>query len=182
MKLTGIASWAFLTKPKASTKFKNGIIPSMYTVNLMLDVKTAKKLKAEGFNVKKNTVEIPGIENAVGKPYLQIKKGAEYEGKPTKPPEVFDSKLQPFTGLIGNGSKISVIFAAREWESMGQTGTAASLRKVQVLELVEYGSDEDLESFEEEDGGFVTSASSAKATATSAKEESFDDEDDDLAF
>lgn len=185
MKLTGIAAWAFLTKPKPATKTKKGIIDSMYTVNLILDVKTAKKLKADGFNIKRIQKEVPGIDNAVGKPFIQIKKPAEYDGTPTTPPEVVDSQLKPFTGLIGNGSKISVVFAAKEWEGFGTTGIAAKLRKAQILDLVSYIEDEDLEEFEVTQG-FVSEDAVAISATAEVKEVADDgdifDGDDDLDF
>lgn len=153
MKLSGIAAWAFVQSPKKEHTTKKGqIIPSVYTLDLILDVKTAKELKAKGFKVKKIEKEIKGIPDAVGKPFLQIKKPAMYEGIPTDPPEVVNGKLQPMTKLIGNGSEVNVIFAAREWEAFGQKGVSAKLRKVQVIKLVEYAGAEDLEEFEEIEG------------------------------
>ena len=156
MKVSGIASWAFLTKAKPAFKTKGSTIPSTYTVDLILDIKTAKALKAEGLNVKRVTKEISGIEDAIGKPYLTIKKPAEFDGIPTSPPEVVDSKLNPFNGIIGNGSKISVVFATKAWEGFGTTGVAAKLRKVQVLDLVTYAGKEELEDFSTEDGFVAT--------------------------
>lgn len=174
MKLTGIVSWAHVTKPKPASKHKGGIIPSVYAVDMILEKEAAKKLKKEGFNVKQIKDDIKGIEDAVGKYKLTIKKPAEYEGNPTTPPTVVDAQLKPFTGLIGNGSKLTVVFATKEWEGFGTTGTAAKLRKVQVLDLVPYESDEDLEDFESVDG-FSSGESSKEVKIES-------DDEDDLDF
>lgn len=152
MKVSGISAYAFLREPSKEKKLDNGIIPSQYSINLILDIKTAKLLKAEGLNVKKVKKEIPGIEGAVGKHFLMIKKAATYKDIPTSPIDVVDSELQPFKGLVGNGSKVNVVFAAKEWEAFGTSGVAAKLRKVQIIDLVEYSPKEDLEEFEKEDG------------------------------
>lgn len=188
MKLTGIAAWAFLTKPKPASKYKGKPIPASYAVNLLLDVQTAKKLHKEGFNVKKVKEEIPGIPDAEGQYYLTIKKPADHKGTPTTPPEIVDAQLNPFSGLIGNGSKITVVFAAKEWEmELGQTvatGIAAKLRKVQVLDLVEYGGkeeEEDLEEFAKEEG-FIAAETSSEKVKKDLDEVFGDDSDDDLAF
>ncbi len=171
MKLTGIISWAHLAKPKPATKVKGNTIPSVYSVDMILERDIAKKLKKEGFNVKQIKKDIPGIEDSAGKYSLTIKKPAEYDGDPTTPPTVVDAQLKPFKGLIGNGSTLTVVFATKEWEGFGTTGMAAKLRKVQVLDLVEY--EEDLEDFESVDG---FSGSESK----SIKDES--DDEDDLGF
>jgi len=48
----------------------------------------------------------------------------------------------PFTGLIGNGSKIRAKF--RNWVSKGTFANGHELLAVQVLELVPYGADNDI--------------------------------------
>ena len=174
MKLTGIASWAFLSKPKPAGVYDGRPIPSVYTVNLIIGDKTAKKLTDEGFNVKEITKEIKGIKGALGKHSLQIKKQAEYKGDPTAPPTVVDAQLKPFSGLVGNGSKITVVFATNPWTMGRDKGIAAKLRKVQILDLVPYESDEDLEEFESVKG-FSGSESSKEVKVES-------DDEDDLDF
>jgi len=177
MILSGIALWPYLNRPKPASKYKKKIIPSSYTLDLILDIKTAKKLKAKGFNIKKvKETDNELMQDYIGKPFVNISKRAEYEGKDLEGPEVVDAKRKPFNGIVGNGSKVNVVFAAKEWEDDrddGKIKIAAKLRKVQVIDLVSY---ESLEEFEDEDG-FEATNSSTKSS------ESLDDiDDDDLDF
>lgn len=176
MKLTGIAVWAHTSKPKAARTHEGKTYPAIYAIDIFIEQKEARKMKKEGFNVKKVTQDIKGIEGAIGKYTLTIKKNAYYEGNPNKPPIVVDSQLKPYTGLIGNGSKVSVVFAAKEWTGFGTTGIAAGLRKIQVIDLVEYDADEDLEEFGEVEG--FAPAKVVAAVVNSATT----DVDDDLDF
>lgn len=179
MMLTGIAIWAYLTRPKPESKYKSKIIPACYTLDLIIDMKIAKKLKAEGYNIKKiKETDNEAMQDYIGKPFINIKKRAEYEGKDLAPPELVDSKKKPFNGIVGNGSKVNVVFAAKEWEDdrdNNKIKIAAKLRKVQVLDLVSH---ESLEEFEEEEG-FIAVA----AVGSSKSDDVFaDDDDDDIMF
>ena len=173
MLIEGIAAWAFLSKPKPAGKTKDGkTIPSVYTINVILEPDVAKELKSQGLNVKKIEQDIKGIDGAIGKGILQIKKPAEYDGTATEPPVVVDAKKNPFSGIVGNGSKVKVVFATKEWESFGTKGVAAKLRKVQILDLVPYEA-EDLEDFDEEDGFTATSTAASTANSSDGELEDF---------
>ena len=78
-------------------------------------------------------------------------------------PLVVDSKknLWPIDKLIGNGSKIKVAFSPWKWELKGQTGMSLELESIQVLELVEYVTDDVVDLFAEEDGYVVTTPAAA---------------------
>jgi len=150
MKIKGIANWACVQTP--NVKFE-----PTYQIDVTIDAKQAKEVKATGISVK----ETDDGEFIVKLRRKQFKK----DGSENKKPRVVDAHKQPFEGLIGNGSLVNVIFNVFEWKNNFGAGISADLRGVQVLELVEYGDDED---FEEEDGGFV--------------QQTNNNEDDDLPF
>ena len=45
--------------------------------------------------------------------------------------------------MVGNGSKVNVLYEPFEWNFGGKTGVSADLRAVQVTELVPYTTEED---------------------------------------
>lgn len=151
MKIKAIAAWAHVNKPSKASIWKdesgvNVPIASSYSINLLLDGKTAKALDAEGVDVKKVTKEITGLTDSVGKPYVIAKTPATYkEGGPARPPVCVDAKTKPYTGLIGNGSTVIVEVQLKPWsKKIGKTvveGTSVKLLGVQVLELVEVKSE-----------------------------------------
>lgn len=184
MKIQGKAAWAYLNKPKEEGIVKskktgkpNGKkIQPKYTILLVLEPKLGNKLLKAGYNVKKAKEDISGIEGSKGKPTLEISTNAFFENEPMPKPEVVDSKVEPFTGRVGNGSTVNVVFFSYEYEDDdGNTKYAAKLRKVQILDLVSY---DNLESFEEEEGFESTTKVSAVAGTDSFEDES----DDDLDF
>lgn len=143
--ITGVAAWSHISKPSKEqnieVKGHKKTIPSKYSIDVFLSADDANKLNKKGFNVKKAKKEVPGIENAIGKPYLQVKKPAVYKsGDATKPPVCVDTSLNPYTGLIGNGSQVNVKVDPFEYEIMGREGIAARLLGVQVVDLVEHKS------------------------------------------
>lgn len=160
--VTGVAAWAHISKPsKESTieyKGRKSTIPSRYSIDVFLSDDSAAKLKKAGFAVKNAKADVSGIPNSAGKPFLQVKKPAEYKsGDATQPPICVDSQLDEYKGLIGNGSKVVVKFKAVEYEIMGREGISARLEAVQVTELVSYSASGGTEGFEKVKGGFKAS-------------------------
>lgn len=147
MIVSGVAAWPFVTRPRAA----RDNMPAVYTLDLLLDIETAKKLKGLGLKIDKVKEDIPGIEDSKGKPFLRLKRKVKLaDGTELGPPEVVDAAVKPYSGIVGNGSKVNVIFKAREWKSPLGSGVSADLYKVQITELVEYkgSSEAGVESFE----------------------------------
>lgn len=67
-------------------------------------------------------------------------------GKNPQPPKVVDSKLNVLSSNIniGNGSKVKIQSKIFSWDFRGKKGIAAELGSIQVLELVEYNSKDNL--------------------------------------
>lgn len=128
MKTTGTAMWAFTKNP--DSKFE-----PCWRINVLLSDEEANKLKELGLKIKRND---DGIFEFRLKRNVERKKGT---GK-NDPPKVVDAQLNPFDGLIGNGSKVNVKFGLYSWEFKGKKGISADLQAVQVLDLVPYVSSE----------------------------------------
>lgn len=148
-KLLGTAYYAKVHRPEPNT-LKEGKLE--YSMQLQIDEKTAKELKALRVPVSDTTYKKDSDEVSVPGPFVRL--------TTSRKPEVVDAKTQsvPETILIGNGSKVKVeanIFTYPP-KSKGQTGVAAGLKGVQVLELVEY---QGKSSFEEEEGFTVGTSS-----------------------
>lgn len=173
MKVTGKAAWSYLTKPKPAGSFDGVPIPSMYTLNVIMDkaeaqrlMKESKEIQEPGLNIKKVEKDIPGIENAIGMYSLQIKKYAQYEGTDLPAPHLVDSQKNAIDVIVGNGSTVNVLFAAKGYKKGANKGVTAKLRAVQVIDLVEYEPDGlSLDELEEVDGFVSTGVASAATTA-----------------
>ena len=124
MKTTGTAMWAFTKTP--DSKFE-----PCWRINLLITDEEAKKLKEIGLKPKRND---DGVFEFKLKRNVERKKG----GGQNPPPQVFDAQLNPFDGLIGNGSKVNVKFSVYNWEFKGKKGTSADLQAIQIVELVPY--------------------------------------------
>lgn len=131
--ITGVAYWAAVQAP-------NTTFEPVWTIDVcQLEDKTKAALEQLGLGDKIKNKDDDRGDFITIKQKTHGKNGNEF-----KAPTVKDADNRPFDGLIGNGSKVAVQFAIRPWEYAGKKGTAADLRQVQVLELVEYaGSDND---------------------------------------
>ena len=136
--LEGTAYWAFVTTP--NTKFD-----PVYSVNLVVDNETASDFEDRGFTVKQ-------MEEG---PAIIIKRKVNGpKGMVRKAPKLIGRNLEPLTVNLGNGSKVKVKY--KEWESTwnGRNFKGLDFIKMQVIDLVEYQSDDDedeLTAIEEEE-------------------------------
>ena len=136
--LEGTAYWAFVTTP--NTKFD-----PVYSVNLVVDNETASDFEDRGFTVKQ-------MEEG---PAIIIKRKVNGpKGMVRKAPKLLGRNLEPLTVNVGNGSKVKVKY--KEWESTwnGRNFKGLDFIKMQVIDLVEYQSDDDddeLTAIEEEE-------------------------------
>ena len=132
----GTAYWAFVTTP-------NTTFEPCYTVNLVVDQKTASEFEDRGFTVKQMD-EGPAliIKRKVNGP----------NGIVRKAPTLFDAKKREIDANVGNGSEVVVQY--KEWESNwnGRTFKGLDFMKMQVIKLVEFNPEKD--EFEIEDDGF----------------------------
>lgn len=127
---TGTAMWCFTVKP--DTKYE-----PCWRITLVMSDEEANKLKALGVKVKRND---DGKYEFKFKRNVTNKKGAA-----NRQPIVVDANKEEFDKIIGNGSSVRVIAKPYTWEFKGRKGVGMDLDKIQVLEHVSYGGDEDFD-------------------------------------
>ena len=132
--LEGTAYWAFVKTP-------NVTYDPVYTVNLVVDSKTASDFDERGFTVKQMD-EGPAIiiKRKVNGPNGMIRKA----------PILLDRRKNEIDVNVGNGSRVKVQY--KEWESVwnGKNFKGLDFVKMQVLDLVEYDNG-DTDEFQVED-------------------------------
>ena len=112
-----------------------------YKIDLAVDSQTAEELKGKGVSVKQDD------RGSIIKVKTKV---ARADGTKNPMPRLVDSAKHPIDVLVGNGSKVKVLYKSFDWTFAGKSGTSLDLQAVQVLDLVPYGED-----FDVSDGGFV---------------------------
>ena len=124
--INGTAMWASVIQP--NTKFEH-----KWCIDVCnLDDSNIEKLKELGLGNKIKHDDDRGYWIPISQKVRSSK------GKEFSPPDVVDAQKRPFTGTIGNGSLVNVMFNVREWEYAGKSGISADLRGVQVVDLKKY--------------------------------------------
>ena len=131
--ISGTAYWASVITP--NTKFD---ADGVWTIDVgNLDDLNKKKAQKDGLTVKNKGDEKDD--------FVTIKrKVRNAKGNLNRQPNVVDANKTLITEtMIGNGSKVNVLYEPFEWNFGGKTGVSADLRAVQVTELVPYTTEED---------------------------------------
>ena len=113
----GKAYWASVTRP-------NTTFDPVYQIDLAVDDKTAEEFKGKGVSVKQDE------RGSVVKFKRKVARA--------------DGTKNPIDVLVGNGSKVKVLYKPFEWKFAGKSGTSLDLQAVQVIDLVPYGEDFDV--------------------------------------
>tara|TARA_R100000664_G_C2708620_1_gene106222 strand:- start:165 stop:638 length:474 start_codon:yes stop_codon:yes gene_type:complete len=143
--IAGTAYWASVITP--NTKFDSD---GVWTIDVgNLDDLNKKKAQKDGLTVKNK-----GDEK---EDFVTIKrKVRNNKGNLNRQPNVVDANKRLVTDtMIGNGSKVNVLYEPFEWNFGGKTGVSADLRAVQVTELVPYSTEED-DAFDVVPDGFTS--------------------------
>tara|TARA_B100000902_G_C26568186_1_gene555233 strand:- start:48 stop:485 length:438 start_codon:yes stop_codon:yes gene_type:complete len=127
--VSGKAYWASVTSP-------NTTFEPVYTVDLVVDDKTADDFQARGYKVKELTIN----EEPVGRAITIKRKVNGADGRTRQAPKLFDKDKVPMDEVVGNGSEVKVQYA--EWETSNKYGDFKGLdfQAMQVLDLVSYRS------------------------------------------
>jgi hypothetical protein len=136
----GTAYWASLTRP--NEKFE-----PMWRLDLAVDDSTAKEFAKEGFTLGETNIDGNVIKNII-KFKRKVNKN---NGDKNQPPMVVDGAKKPLDKIVGNGSKVIVMYKSYDWNYKGKTGKGLDLQAVQVKDLVEYVPKEDFEVLDSED-------------------------------
>ena len=143
--ISGTAYWASVITP--NTKFD---ADGVWTIDVgNLDDLNKKKAQKDGLTIKNK-----GDEK---EDFVTFKrKVRNAKGSLNRQPNVVDANKRLITDtMIGNGSKVNVLYEPFEWNFGGKTGVSADLRAVQVTELVPYSTEED-DAFDVVPDGFTS--------------------------
>lgn len=142
--VSGIAYWASVHQP--NTKFE-----PTWTIEVLLSGDEAKKLKELSEELrqspKDNPLKIVKDEDRGGYAVKIEQRVERASGEKNQAPRVVGEDGEPFTALIGNGSKVSVLFNLYRSEYKGKAWIKAGLRAVKVHELVKYAQQEEEDEF-----------------------------------
>ena len=153
--IEGTAYWASLTRP--NEKFE-----PMWTIDLSVDEKSANELKEQGIKVGETTVDETTIPNIV----KFKRKCSKANGDKNTQPQLVDASKNPLDKIVGNGSKVKVMYKPYEWNFKGKKGMGLDLQAVQVIDLVEYTPREDFEVEQSENGVDTVSYTHLRAHET----------------
>ena len=128
----GTAYWASITRP--NEKFE-----PMWRVDLSVSDKDADDFKSKGINVKESVIDDETIKNII----TFKRKVSKANGDRNSQPTLVDAEKKPLDKIVGNGSKIKVMYKSYDWNYKGKKGTGLDLQAVQVVDLIEYQPKED---------------------------------------
>lgn len=123
----GTAYWASITRP--NEKFE-----PMWRIDLAVDDATASEFQKQGFSVGETTINDETIKNII----KFKRKVSKANGDKNQQPQLVDAEKKPLDKIVGNGSKVKVMYKSYDWNYKGKTGKGLDLQAVQVLDLVEY--------------------------------------------
>jgi hypothetical protein len=131
--ISGTAYWASITSP--NTTFDADGTWSIDVGNLDADNKALAE--KDGLAIK-NKGDDRGD-------FVSIKRNVKRkDGNLNSAPEVLDAQKRTMMNtLVGNGSKVNVLYTTYEWKYKGRSGVSADLKKIQVVDLVPYQGDSD---------------------------------------
>lgn len=130
--IQGKAYWASLINP--NTTFDSD---GTWSIDVSLDEENKKIAEADGLAIKN--------KNDDRGDFVSIKRNVKRkDGNLNSAPEVLDAQKRTMLNtLVGNGSKVNVLYSTYEWKFKGRAGVSADLKKVQVIDLVPYQGDAD---------------------------------------
>lgn len=125
----GTAYWASIKQP--NTRFE-----PVYTVNLVLDDDTANEFASRGHKIKQ-------MDEG---PAIIIKRKVNGPNGMVRPaPRLLDVNKQEVNYAVGNGSKVKIQYAEYEGSNKFGDYKGLDLQAVQVLDLIEYRSEDGAE-------------------------------------
>ena len=131
-------NWASVHKP--NTQFEPAWeVQAILTKEQAAELQAAaKKINPKGIKIKKDD---DGTLSFRFKRAVTRKDG---KGE-NEAPIVIDANKEPFTKLIGNGSVCNIKYAFIPWNNKFGNGVTTDFKGIQVVELVEFGDNEDFD-------------------------------------
>ena len=130
--IEGTAYWASLTRP--NEKFE-----PMWRIDLAVDDAIAQDFKSQGFNIGETKADDKVVKNII----RFKRKVSKANGDKNQQPQLVDAEKKPIEKIVGNGSRVKVMYKSYDWNFKGKKGKGLDLQAVQVLDLVEYTPKED---------------------------------------
>ena len=127
--LEGTAYWASIKTP--NTRFE-----PVYTVNLVVDDETANDFASRGHKLK---------QMDEGQAIIIKRKVNGPNGMVRPAPRLLDVNKQEVNYAVGNGSKVKIQYAEYEGSNKFGDYKGLDLQAVQVLDLIEYRSEDGAE-------------------------------------
>lgn len=158
--IEGTAYWASLTRP--NEKFE-----PMWRIDLAVDDATAEDIRSQGISVGETVIDEQTISNIV----RFKRKVSKANGDKNTQPNLVDAGKQTLDKIVGNGSKVKVMYRPYEWNFKGKKGIGLDLQAVQVMDLIEYSPREEFEV--EENTATVTIKNSDGSSASVDIKEDF---------
>ena len=106
----------------------------MWRVDLSVSDEVAEDFKSKGISVGQTVVDEQTINNIV----RFKRKVSKANGDKNQPPTLVDASKQPLDKIVGNGSKVKVMYRSYDWNFKGKKGVGLDLQAVQVSDLIEY--------------------------------------------
>jgi hypothetical protein len=113
----------------------------MWRLDLAVDDATASEFQKQGFSIGETVINDETIKNII----KFKRKVSKANGDRNQQPQLVDAEKKPLDKIVGNGSKVKVMYKSYDWNYKGKTGKGLDLQAVQVLDLVEYTPKEDFE-------------------------------------
>src|SRR6056300_1787769 len=138
----GKAYWASITRP--NEKFE-----PMWRLDLAVDDATASEFQKQGFSIGETSVDNETIKNII-----KFKRKVSKDNcDKNQQPQLVDAEKKPLDKIVGNGSKVKVMYKSYDWNFKGKKGMGLDLQAVQVIDLVEYTPREDFDAVETSSSG-----------------------------
>lgn len=133
IKVDGLAFYASVQRPNQHS--------GAYSVDLVVDEVTSTILKEAGLKPAK-TEDGTAVKHGdlAGDVFRFKRKTTTKDGRVMDPPGVVDSKGNPVSEIIGNGSKVRLYGSAYEYTFKQKKGISGGLNTLQVIDLVPYNS------------------------------------------
>lgn len=164
--IEGIAYWACIQKPNVNFEPK-------WTIQVAIDkaqyTALVSSMKEFANNPKASIQKIEWDDEKGGYMARLEQRCERADGTPNEKPRVVNAAGEPMTALVGNGSRVKVLFRIYKSIYKNKEFIKLGLKAVKVIDLVPFGDEGDDEFFKPEQGV-------ASSKPKIEKEEDFDDD------
>ena len=88
---------------------------NLWRIDLAVDSKSAEDFKGQGISVAETTVDEKTIPNII-----RFKESTKANGDKNQQPQLVDAEKRPLDKIVGNGSRVKVMYKPYEWNFKGK--------------------------------------------------------------